>query len=255
MSNQKPIDGDVLATVWSFLAGILFVYFLAIGLGLAGFLVAVSGVVALPSLRDVWLRYGADTKTRRYICIGSFALSVMAVIAFPPVDHPEEAVAVTDETLEDETIADSETQSADDTIDAAAAAESVTLYDQPETSNEPELSTVTGCEAIDGDTLKCGIETVRLLGIDAPELVGHCAVGRDCVAGDPIASQQNLKRATKYVMQIVRVGQDRYFRTLAMVFVDGESLSCRQLRSGQADYIPEWDDGKRVVSSCTLKDG
>lgn len=31
--------------------------------------------------------------------------------------------------------------------------------------------------AIDGDTLRCGRERIRLLGTDAPELPGHCQRG------------------------------------------------------------------------------
>ena len=30
------------------------------------------------------------------------------------------------------------------------------------------------CTVVDGDPLRCGSERVRLLGIDAPELPGHC---------------------------------------------------------------------------------
>jgi len=49
--------------------------------------------------------------------------------------------------------------------------------------------------AIDGDTLRCaGAGRVRLVGIDAPELPGHCRPGRACTPGDAAASQRNLAR-------------------------------------------------------------
>jgi endonuclease YncB( thermonuclease family) len=45
--------------------------------------------------------------------------------------------------------------------------------------------TVSGCTVTDGDTIRCNGERIRLLGIDTPELPGHCRKGRDCVSGDP----------------------------------------------------------------------
>lgn len=38
----------------------------------------------------------------------------------------------------------------------------------------PAGEPIYGCRAVDGDTLRCGQERVRLLGIDAPEMPGHC---------------------------------------------------------------------------------
>ena len=35
-------------------------------------------------------------------------------------------------------------------------------------------ATLLSCVAIDSDTLRCGQERVRLIGIDASELAGHC---------------------------------------------------------------------------------
>ena len=49
--------------------------------------------------------------------------------------------------------------------------------------------------AIDGDTLRCGRERIRLLGIAAPEMPGHCRRGRRCVEGDPVASRAALAAA------------------------------------------------------------
>jgi endonuclease YncB( thermonuclease family) len=47
---------------------------------------------------------------------------------------------------------------------------------------------------VDGDTLRCGDRRVRLYGIDAPELPGHCRPGRACTPGNPYASTDNLRR-------------------------------------------------------------
>ena len=40
--------------------------------------------------------------------------------------------------------------------------------------------TVSGCTVTDGDTIRCDGEPIRLLGIDTPEVPGHCREGRDC---------------------------------------------------------------------------
>jgi endonuclease YncB( thermonuclease family) len=109
---------------------------------------------------------------------------------------------------------------------------------------------VTGCRVVDGDTLRCGNERVRLLGIDAPELAGHCQPGRRCAPGDGNASTASLRRAIEWSMAIERVGQDRYGRTLALVRSSKGDLSCWQVRSGQALYRANWDDGGRLAATC-----
>ena len=51
---------------------------------------------------------------------------------------------------------------------------------------------------IDGDTFVCRSgQHVRLAGIDAPELAGHCARWRRCTAGNAKASLHNLIRIAK----------------------------------------------------------
>ena len=79
-------------------------------------------------------------------------------------------------------------------------------------------ATVTNCRVV-GDTLRCGSERIRLLGIDAHELPGHCAIGRDCAPGDPYESSLSLGEAMGdgFSLAIERVGTDRYGRTLAVV--------------------------------------
>lgn len=110
--------------------------------------------------------------------------------------------------------------------------------------------TVSGCTVTDGDTIRCSGERIRLLGIDTPELPGHCRQGRDCVPGDPYASTLSLESALVGTIRINRAGQDRYGRTLATASSDEGDLSCWQLEHGQAAYKPTWDDGKRVLRTC-----
>jgi micrococcal nuclease len=107
------------------------------------------------------------------------------------------------------------------------------------------------CIATDGDTLRCGAERYRLLGIDAPELAGHCRKGRVCAPGDPIASKANLSRMIDgKPVTIEVVGKDRYGRGLVVASVGGVDLSCRQIRSGNAIYVAKWDNGRRVSKVC-----
>lgn len=64
---------------------------------------------------------------------------------------------------------------------------------------------------VDGDTLHVAGERIRLLGIDAPELPGHCASGRNCAPGDPFAASANLARLlSSGPLQVERIGTDHY---------------------------------------------
>lgn len=107
------------------------------------------------------------------------------------------------------------------------------------------------CRAVDGDTLRCGAERVRLIGIDAPELPGHCARHRRCAPGDPFAARAHLARLLRSgPIMITRTGQDHYGRTLALVRAGGTDLSCAQLRGGFAVYVAKWDEGGLLRREC-----
>lgn len=107
------------------------------------------------------------------------------------------------------------------------------------------------CSASDGDTIRCGDERIRLLGIDAPEKAGQCRAGRICTNGDPVASAESLRvMLARGGLQIRRVGRDRYGRTLALVSAGGVDLSCYQLARGQAVYVRRWDDRRALARTC-----
>ena len=109
----------------------------------------------------------------------------------------------------------------------------------------------TSCTVTDGDTIRCGDERIRLLGIDAAEKAGHCRRGRQCAPGDPVASTESLEQAVrKGPLSIIRISEDRYGRTLAMVRSGEIDLSCHQLREGQAIYVDRWDDQRAVARTC-----
>ena len=103
------------------------------------------------------------------------------------------------------------------------------------------------CTAVDGDTLRCGAERVRLIGIDAPEFPGHCRAGRSCVQGDAQVSKEALARNVRgQQVRLERHGRDRYGRTLAFAWVGPVSLSCAQVLGRYADYVARWDIAGRT---------
>lgn len=104
--------------------------------------------------------------------------------------------------------------------------------------------------AVDGDTLRCGRERIRLLAIDAPEMPGHCRRGRRCVAGDPFASRDSLTAALRPPFRIRRIGFDHYGRTLAAVAGARGDLSCWQLQARRARYRADWDNGHMIGDRC-----
>lgn len=113
-----------------------------------------------------------------------------------------------------------------------------------------QYTLVGGCTVTDGDTIRCGDERIRLLGIDAPEMPGHCREGRDCAPGDPYASTASLRSALVGELYINRVGTDRYGRSIATIKGGKGDLSCWQLASGQAIYKADWDNDLRVARTC-----
>lgn len=87
----------------------------------------------------------------------------------------------------------------------------------------------------DGDTLVYGETVIRVIGMDAPE-IAHPEHGMDadqpgglearCLAGRLVAAANRI--------EYLDCGEDRYGRTLAHVFVDGELLAVHLIRAGLA---------------------
>ena len=103
------------------------------------------------------------------------------------------------------------------------------------------------CTVTDGDTIRCGDERVRLIGIDASELPGHCQHDRRCASGDAIASKAALQRLVEgQAITLERRGIDHYGRTLAFARAGKIDLSCAQLRGGFAIYKANWDISGRL---------
>lgn len=105
------------------------------------------------------------------------------------------------------------------------------------------------CTAIDGDTLRCGEERVRLIGIDAPELHG-CPRRRICVPGDGNAAREALAVLVRKPVRLRRFGKDRYGRTLAIAYAGGRNVACAQLAGGNARYVAKWDARSILAGEC-----
>lgn len=73
------------------------------------------------------------------------------------------------------------------------------------------------CRAIDGDSLVCGSERIRIMGLDAPELRGRCHAETRLARAAQARMQQLVARG----VTIERRGRDRYRRTLAVVRARG----------------------------------
>ena len=105
---------------------------------------------------------------------------------------------------------------------------------------------------IDGDSIACenGVR-LRLSGIDAPEMPGHCSAGRICAPGDPVKSRDALAAAiARHRITYRPIKTDLYGRTVALVYAARVNLNCRQLST--AIYVAKWDSGGHVRRACKL---
>lgn len=101
------------------------------------------------------------------------------------------------------------------------------------------LALVAMCTATDGDSLRCGAERIRIAGIDAPE-TRRCPRHRRCTPGDGRASKRALETLIAgRDLRIQRVGQDRYGRTLAKVYVGPTNVACALIARGHA--VPRYE--------------
>jgi len=109
--------------------------------------------------------------------------------------------------------------------------------------------------AVDGDTLHCSNRksSLRITGIDSPEMPGHCRTGRVCAPGDPVKAKESL--AVILATGKVRyrpLKRDLYGRTVAVVYANRVNVSCAQISSGNAIYKPAWDTAQIVKKECGL---
>jgi micrococcal nuclease len=87
----------------------------------------------------------------------------------------------------------------------------------------------------DGDTFRIRGETIRVLGIDTPE-IAHPDMGMDEDQPYGIAAAESTRVwiTRGSVIEYVPDGRDKYGRRLAHVFVDGELLAVLLIHAGLA---------------------
>lgn len=89
----------------------------------------------------------------------------------------------------------------------------------------------------DGDAIRCGFagRSMRLYGIDAPEMPGACRPGRQCTPGDPFAARDHLAALTRGAsVRCRQVDADRYGRRVVQCSAGTIDLSCQMVRDGYA---------------------
>lgn len=85
----------------------------------------------------------------------------------------------------------------------------------------------------DGDTIRIGNERIRIIGLDTPEI----GSGARCAAEQrgAVAARAELERMLfRAKVTIRRDGTDRYGRTLAHVYADGENVARALISAGLA---------------------
>ena len=99
------------------------------------------------------------------------------------------------------------------------------------------------CRAVDGDTIVCAGETIRISNIDTPELGKHarCASEADLAARAKAFTAARLAAGRVELHRDIRRPRDRYGRTLATVRIDGADLGEALVAAGLARI---WD-GRR----------
>lgn len=103
---------------------------------------------------------------------------------------------------------------------------------------------------VDGGTLRVNGEPIRLLAIEAPDIINRCRKRKACPQDNSRQSRESLKRALRDPITIVPVARDAYGRTIAIVYAGGLNMSCEQVRKGMAVYRSSWDVGRRLVREC-----
>lgn len=110
-------------------------------------------------------------------------------------------------------------------------------------SGPTETFPAQACRAVDGDTIKCGRERIRISNIDTPELGSHAR----CAAEAELAERAKRFTAERLAARPIELSRDvkrpldRYGRTLATVRSDGVDLGESLIAAGLAR---RWD-GRR----------
>jgi endonuclease YncB( thermonuclease family) len=87
---------------------------------------------------------------------------------------------------------------------------------------------------VDGDSLRMGEMSIRLKGLDAPELKQSCTRAGVAYPCGRVAREALLKLVAGRKPRCRVQGRDRYGRSLAQCFVDGSDVGATLVESGYA---------------------
>lgn len=96
---------------------------------------------------------------------------------------------------------------------------------------------------IDGDGLRINGQSVRLWGIDAPELRQQCSKGGKVYACGQVARETLQAALGGSVPRCETVQRDRYGRTVAKCYIGRNDLAAVMVRSGWAVDWPKYSGG------------
>jgi len=115
------------------------------------------------------------------------------------------------------------------------------------------------CRAVDGDTLNCAGERIRIIAIQAADnpTSAPCRRNAPNYTCDLALYQAGKDEMARIVagggLEIEREGVDRYGRVTGHVYDRaGRSVACTMMAGGWADYWREYDRGGRVAGECGL---
>ncbi|MGY6663390.1 MAG: thermonuclease family protein [Glycocaulis sp.] len=89
------------------------------------------------------------------------------------------------------------------------------------------------CTFIDGDTLRCGAERIRLADIDAPETGSGARCDAEAMLAD-LAAAALARELEAGGLVIERRARDTWGRTIAVISRDGQSIGERLIDQGVA---------------------
>lgn len=95
---------------------------------------------------------------------------------------------------------------------------------------------------IDGDSAKCDGETVRVIGLNAPESAARYSTcptlegrRREVIHGQRAKQAFRAAIAAAHTKELTRTGRDRYGRTLGVIRLDGVEWSRMAIQRGLAE--------------------
>jgi len=112
----------------------------------------------------------------------------------------------------------------------------------PLDTSSPTTALPGAARVIDGDTIEIESTRIRLEGIDAPEAKQSCRIGRRDLPCGMLATFHLAERIAGRPVTCADTGTDRYGRTLAIRYQDGEDLNAMMVRDGYALAYSQYSD-------------